>query len=132
VLWKIRPMSKADEPFAYSSWLKSFRDAPAVSGVSNTVYYKCHHDLVEAILSDPNTVAHIACAPDDDSQIFGYIVGSAGVCHWVYVKHPFRTFGLARDLVALIQPKVHTTKARPSSLIGNSVYNPYEQWKFYK
>jgi len=125
-------MAKADESFIYSSWLKSFRDAPAVSGVSNTVYFKCHHDLVEAILNDPSVSTHIACAPDDDSQIFGYIVGSVGVCHWVYVKHPLRTVGIAKELMALIKPSVHTTKARPSTLIGNSVYNPYEQWKYYK
>lgn len=136
MLWQLRPGNKADESFYYSSWLKSFRDASLVSGISNTVYYSRFHDLIENLLNDPLTAVVVACSPDDPEQIFGYCVATiadtGNVLHWVYIKHPFRKFGIARDMVGKVSPVVHTTKARPSAALGNSVYDPFALLKFYK
>lgn len=128
MLWKLRAPTKDDESFIYSSWLQSFRSAPLVYGVPNTIYFKRFHDVLENLFKASSTRITIACSPDDPEQIFGYSVYSdlpLPVLHWVYVKHPFRGFGIARDLCSRVSPKLHTTKARESSLVKASAYDPF-------
>lgn len=130
-----RPLKKEDESFVYSSWLKSHRDSRMVHGVTDTLYYPQFHDLIENVMKDPSTKIVVACDPIDDQHIFGYAVGSLGpipTVYWVYVKHPFRNFGLAKHLVAEFKPAIHTTLARPTSLVGDSAYNPFAMWRFCK
>lgn len=98
----IRPGVVEDIRFIFNSWLKSYRDANAVAGVPNTLYFKGQHEVVERILARPGLLVLVACTPEDEKQILGYVVASetkAGtVLHWLYVKHPFRGFGIAREL----------------------------------
>lgn len=128
----IRPATKDDHSFIYSSWLKSFRDGPAVKGITNQTFYKEQHDLIESLLLDPTTTALVACNPSDDSQIYGYIVASGSVLHWVYVKLTFRQFGIAKtlELGAVKGDKkfyTHLPKMmhRTCSQFANYEYNPY-------
>ncbi len=126
MLWSLRPAAKEDESLIFSSWLKSHRDSPTVSGVSNTVYYARFHDLIEAILSAPDTQVTVACSPTDPEQIFGYSVRQGDVLHWVYVKHAFRKYGLGKVLADTF--KIHTTRARESSVTKDSCFDPFILW----
>jgi hypothetical protein len=106
-----------------------------VTGVSDTIYYAKYHEMIEEILKDPTTAVRVACDPTDADQIFGYIVGSLApvpTAYWTYVKHPFRNFGVGKALMADIKPAIHCTLARPTSLIGDSAYNPFAMWKYVK
>lgn len=132
---RIRPMAKADESFIYHSWLKSYRDSPTVRSIPNTIYFARHHDVIERIFKDPSTVVNIACNPEDENQIYGYIVGGTvgPVVHWVYVKHPFRGAGIG----ALLEKSVvgdngatavytHRVKQMDRLLKDKTyTYNPY-------
>lgn len=92
----LRAARGEDLPFIFNSFLKSYRDAPAVSGVPNTLYYDGQHALIERLLKDGKAI--VACATDDPEQIMGYGIGGASVIHWIYVKHPFRGFGIGKAL----------------------------------
>lgn len=134
---KIRVAAVEDVPFIFSSWLKSYRDAPAVRSVPNSIYYAEHHGIIESIINSPNLVSLVACDPQDESQIFGYLIGEnmgeGFVLHWVYVKYPFRRFGVARLLLNAARQAVpgwlqysHAGKSY-DQLTRNKdyIYNPY-------
>jgi GNAT superfamily N-acetyltransferase len=134
----LRDMEGQDAPFIFSSWLKSYRESPAVRSVPNQVYYKQHHALIENIFLDPNCVAIVAHPPGEPNVIAGYLVAEkyedSGllVVHWAYVKHSYRGQGLFRQLVeeAKEQTLIHcfthfTTKIRQPAKEAGFIYNPY-------
>lgn len=143
MLWNLRQYNpKTDESFIFNSWLKSFKDSRIVSGVSSTVYFAEMHSVIKGILDSPSTTVIMACDQADSSTIFGYIVaqqvGAALVIQWVYVKHPFRNFGVGRHLEAAVKSttphesiaytlatKLTDTLTRKDSY----VYNPFINWK---
>jgi GNAT superfamily N-acetyltransferase len=102
VPFNIRSAAVDDIPFVFNSWLKSYRDAPAVRAVPNTTYYAEHHAIIEKIFSSAGLVLLVACDATESKQIFGYAVGertSKGFAiHWVYVKFPFRRFRIGAAL----------------------------------
>lgn len=102
-LFTLRSVGERDMPFVYHSFLKSFRDSPDTVGIPNDLFYEQQHDVVESLVRSPLARAVVACAPDDPDQIYGYIIGrdcgQYRVLDWVYVKHPFRNYGIARALV---------------------------------
>lgn len=138
--FNIRPANLEDIPFIFSSWLKSYRDAPAVRSVPNTIYYAQHHKIIEQIFSSKGLRVFIACDQEESSQIFSYVVGEVtpdGVTiHFIYSKFPFRNFGIAtaleKHLTDLNPGQVQFSHAGKNHdrLIKNRkyVYNPYLVW----
>lgn len=139
-LFTLRGLAKDDVSFVFNSLLKSYRDSPTVAGVPNTIYYASHHAVVEALLQSPHAKVLVACNSDDSSQIFGYLIGrdlgDVRVLDWLYVKHPFRGYGIARSLeqaflasCANPQAPVHFThRVKQTDRLMKSrayVYNPY-------
>ena len=133
---QVRKAGRADIPFITSSWLRSFRDGYLVRSIPNTVYYYQHHKILEALL--PRSVVLIACNEENPDQILGWIcaevVDTALVIHYMYVKQPFRKFGIAKRLVGILEesespPAVMVTHSTPISrpIIKDKgwVYNPY-------
>lgn len=113
-----------------------------VSGVSSTVYFAEMHEVIKGILNAPNTTLIVACDRDDSSTIFGYAVaqqiGAALVIHWVYVKHPFRNFGVGRHLEAAVKGTVphesiaYTLATKLTDVLTRKdqyVYNPFILFK---
>ena len=102
-LWMLRPLEKGDESFVYASWLKSYRDAPAMKNVRNSVYFKRQHDVIEYLFGKDLVTGIVACNPENRNEIYGYIIGeyrgSSVIVHWVYTKFSLRGFGVAKDLI---------------------------------
>lgn len=137
----IRVAELADIPFIFNSWLKSYRDAPAVKNVPNTIYFSEHHKVIEHILNAKGLMILVACNPDDRDQICGYIVGELSendsIVHWLYCKHPFRKMGIGRaleaaflDLAPAKQALTYTHMSKISDRIQrlkSYTFNPYKQ-----
>lgn len=140
---EIRPAIIGDVPFIFNSWLKSYRDAGAVAGVVNDVYYKEHHDVIERILNGGGLQALVVCNKEHQEQIYAYLVGTieadAATVHWLYTKHPFRRLHMARTLFETFNAMhphrtvyfSHRTKAAHPLVdnlnkIRNLEYNPYK------
>lgn len=102
MMWLLRDPKSEDVPFVFNSWLKSFRDGPAMSNMANDTFYKGTHACIENVAKSPACKVVVACDPNDPNMIFGYgvaeLVGTDLVLHWIYVKHPFRAFGLGRAI----------------------------------
>lgn len=117
MLWQLRAPTEDDVNFIFNSWLKSHRQSTLNADIGNQVYFKNMHDNIEAVIRSPNSHIVVACSPQkgDDNVIFGYCVGETVgeelVIHLVYVKHPFRSFGMGRDLESQLLKIPHTTVA---------------------
>ena len=133
---QIRKAQKSDIPFITSSWLRSNRDGFMVRSVPNTVYYYKHHKILESLL--PRGIVIVACNEEDPDQILGWccaeVLDTALVIHYIYIKQPFRRFGIASRMIALLKqteqpPAIMVTHSNPMvrPLIKERkwVYNPY-------
>jgi GNAT superfamily N-acetyltransferase len=69
--------------------------------MTSTIYYTEHHKVVERLLR--GCQVYVACNKDDDSELYGYIcaenVDGIFVLHYIYVKHTYRMFGIAKQLL---------------------------------
>lgn len=113
----IRGMVDDDESFIYHSWLKSFRDAPAVSGLSDAVYFRSQSALIDRLLKASKVV--VAVSPYDDVVIRGWAVGEPerATLHYVYVRSQglHRRKGVATSLLdAIGEVKYYTHVREPA------------------
>ena len=140
---KIRPAKAEDLNFILNSWLKRYRDAIRARFVTDGVYYAYQHEAITKILQQPGLKAVVACNPDDEDQIYGYliaedhhIVPDLRLLHWLYVKGPLRRFGIAKALLESVndnsRKNVHYThKTKLVEFLDKDnqwIYNPYYCW----
>ena len=99
--FRIRRVEKQDIPFILSSWLKSFWNAPAVRGMTKTLYFRHEREAAVRLIQQSSIV--MAVNPEDGDEIYGYIVyevvDGAYIMHYVYVKQAYRRKGLATNLI---------------------------------
>jgi hypothetical protein len=125
----IRPLLETERPFVLSSWLKSYRNAPAVRLADNATYYAGQAASILKTLDRAETL--VAADPEDDNVIWGFIVSEGELIHYVYVKHLMRRNGLAHSLWCVAgKPTVATamTHAGESILRAHSdvlAFDPY-------
>lgn len=137
----IRPAEVTDIPFVYNSWLKSYRDAPAVRNVPNSIYFDAHHKLIEGVFGSQGLNVWVACDAQESERIYGYLVAEKieadVVVHFVYVKHSSRGQGIARaleqEILKLSPERIWFTaqnKALENKLVKERKYsfNPYLFW----
>lgn len=137
---QLRPVELGDVALVMSSWLSSYRDGPVGRLITDSVFYSETRPIVQALVSRCPPV--VACDPANPDSIYGWAcgerVGGALVVHFVYVRQPWRGWGIARQLVAALgyQPgeKLYAThvtsiyrtpRFRRSSLGRVVVNNPW-------
>ncbi len=95
-MWAIREYRPSDFNFIAHSFLRSQR---ARQGGLDSLYYPVFKERLETMLRISKV--HVMCAEADLDQIAGYVITSKiadwDVVHYLYVKHPFRRLGLAKD-----------------------------------
>lgn len=99
----LRALRDDDLPFVYKTWLDHYRQcSPTTRHIASDVFYPEQHALIERLLKSCVTV--VATPADDDSgqTILGYAVGErdSATLHWVYVKGPYRRFGVMGQMLS--------------------------------
>ena len=94
---KIREMSKEDLPFIYSSWIRSYagqnKDQP------KWAVYRLQMEAIKSVI--PLCRIYVATPETgDDDDICGWVCHFDRVYQFIYVKSPFRRFGVAKILMA--------------------------------
>ena len=101
-----RPITEDDMSFILNSWLKSYRNSEFAKDLANPVYFENHSKIIQHLLAKSNVI--IACNPEELTQIYGYSVfeqyESVTILHYIYVKFPYRKFGIAKNLFSFAQP----------------------------
>ncbi len=105
----IRPAVAADVPWIYSSWMKSYREhGSGIGRIPKEVYRVYHRRGIERITARDGMITIVACNPDDNEQIFGWLCGTvdfekkSAVLHFGHVKSERRRQGIMRALVAAL------------------------------
>lgn len=109
-MYQIRLAKPEDFNFVANSYLKSYRCSPEARPMINDIYYPEYKTRLEYMTRTATIL--VACATDDEDQIFGYLitslVGNYPLVHYVYVKAPFRCLGIAKSLAHVALPELGT------------------------
>ena len=104
-MFKIRDGTKDDLNFITNSWLKSSREnVPEFSNfkIDGTLFWPYMKVIIDHALK--RCLVRVAVDLADENHIIGYIVfdpyAEIRIIQWIYVKAPFRRFGVAKGLLA--------------------------------
>ncbi len=79
------------------SWLKSFYyTSKFCENLDWEVYFPNQSELIDRLLKKSKII--IAESLDNPDVVVGYIVYEGDIVHYVYVKHVFKRFGIAKEL----------------------------------
>lgn len=135
----IRPATKEDIPFVFSTWLRGykFNNQEMTWPIHTSTYYQHHQKVLEHVLVRPGVEVLVCCDGDDPWHIFGYLVlERPNIVHWIFVKKGLRDFTVARMLLKAAQiPEslegfefshfVRAVKVLWKSRRLKGTYNPY-------
>lgn len=94
--WIIRQPTPDDIAFIYATWLNSYYYDSWAKSIRKSVYYNNYKRVVDKLLNEADI--SIACMPENQNVIFGYMVTEPGIIHYSFVKEDFRHFGIAKAL----------------------------------
>lgn len=117
---EIREATDADFPFILDSWRKSYREVHATR-FPKIPFGPIFDERTKRLRGRANWL--VACAPDDRDYIFGWICGEPPMLHYVYVKKPYRGYGVAKRLI-MSDWGVSVPGATHWTPLAQKVYNP--------
>ena len=101
----IREFDPHDMGLIYQSWLRSYRFSDFARAIRVSIYFSEHRHVVDSLVN----TAKIVCAvnPEDPTHIYGWacmdLSGQLPIVHYVFIKPPYRGFGIAKLLLKGIQ-----------------------------
>jgi ribosomal protein S18 acetylase RimI-like enzyme len=105
---RVRGYLHEDQACIAWGWLHSYRSSPWARLMHPATYAKTQRVIIETLLSYAQdekypTQLLVACSPDDEHQIYGWLCGEMqrprALLHYVWVKSTFRRQGIASLLV---------------------------------
>lgn len=101
----IRSADPADLNFIINSHLRSMRTHPAFKRIPNEKYFTKQKEVLRDHLIAQKTL--VLCNPEDRGHIFGYVIGVPDErTFFIYIKHTYRKFGLAKRLLEALHPNL--------------------------
>lgn len=85
-------------PFMFNSWLMSFKKCKFAGVVTNNQYFTTYRATIEDLISRGATVK-FAVDSNNESRILGWICYEDNCLHYIYVKDPYLTWGVADALM---------------------------------
>ena len=134
---KFRPQKDEDRSLILNSWLKSFRNSHETRNVPKEIYYVAQEKVVEDTIDSVQVL--VAHHLEDVDHVLGYIVfendePNAAIIHYVFVKQPYRKFGIARSLWEQATKDASECFHTHTTYTGNTIlekhkstYNPYKK-----
>lgn len=126
---KIRKAVPNDLDFITASWLNSSYDTQK-RDLKKDIFFPNHNRMIKERM--PLLKCLVACNPEDEDQIYGYIVfNRPNTLHFGYTKSTFRLYRVFTRLLveAGIQAPVTVTHKAPAYKILEGkysfVFNPY-------
>ena len=121
---EIRGACLSDHNFVFDSWRRSFADSDFSKPINALVFFKGHHRVIEKILEKGQV--EIACSKEFPEEIRGWIAYDRDCLHFIYVKSPFRRFGVSRLLMNGHNFKEYShLNDNVKYILPGATYNPY-------
>lgn len=102
--YKIRDFRPEDLNFVLNSWLQSYwypfyrRRLGLRREFPRNTYFRIMEGRIKELIGDGAGI-QVACNPELEDQIFGWMFAARGIVYYVFVKNPFRRQGIARKLL---------------------------------
>lgn len=125
----VRSALTGDVSFIYNSWLKSFRDGSLWAQlIPSPLYFLSEKKVIDKLILETDVL--IACNPESEDQIFGYVVADNSIkdvtlLHYVYVKQPYRGLGFA---VKLIENALPPTASRDHVIVASHMTRAFNEY----
>lgn len=95
----IRSAVPGDLDFIYKTWLSSYRYYSSLGTFCrNSIFFDNYRQVIDRVLSKPESAVLVACMKDEPNIIFSYLVYEPDVLHYVFTKGAFQGHGFARRL----------------------------------
>lgn len=124
---KIKKMEAEYVPFLFNSWLMSFKKSKFAGVVTNKQYFATYRATIEDLISRGAEVL-FAVDPNNESRILGWICFEENCLHYIYVKDPYLTWGVADKLMdasGLSSNAHYTFKYRQvEAALPNGIWTP--------
>jgi len=108
----IRPGQREDRPFLFSTFVNGYERSHYAHGASARTLAA----LFGTVLSHPDWALAVACPPDDDGAIVGWILyrpetsDRAPALAWLHVRGAYRRRGVGKALLAHAGARVGATQ----------------------
>jgi len=133
-----RESREEDRVFVVSSWLDSFRESHTAGMIAMATFYDKMWGEIENLMDRSGSRTIIACNAGDPNQLHGFVTFDLDtgtdppVVHYLYVKAPFRRWGIARGLFAAAginseRPMDYTFKTSVVVRLANKI--PLARWQ---
>lgn len=140
--FRLRPMRPSDRALVAHSWRASYEGAPAVRGADRDHYRAEMIKTVDRLLDKAQV--RVACDPEDEDTIVGWVAFTGREFHWAYVKDAFRNECKVPDLLEGVPIDAYTFRGREieRALLGldgceyktdpkgSVVWSPPRGWRF--
>lgn len=105
-----REMEEGDIPLILDSWTRQVRDCAPLLKLTHPEFVSLHRPKIIDLITEHGVT--VACSPNDNSIIYGYICYNDEFLHIVYVRSPYRQQGVATGLLPEgLKYLTHKTKA---------------------
>lgn len=134
----MRPATADDLAFFFATALQSyFYSSSNNRHIIPSVFFIEHKAIFEKILKRQSAALSIACLEEDPAVIIGFILAESlrNTLHYIYVKRPFRRFGVARKMLESAEIDIARCNATHwtndfsaimrKKCYNSLVYNPY-------
>lgn len=133
---KLRPPKPSDLNFIQSTFSKCIKKESSLGrSCSTKVFYSEFAQVIDHLLS--NSSVSVACNPDNEDQIFGYMIHDPSTIHFVFIKSIYQNLNIAKEMIQEIFPdeKVlsfsFSTNAskKISNTHPNLIFNPFSLYR---
>lgn len=91
---RIREARDGDFGFILDTWRRSFEGAAAVAGADPNHLFTELAIVVGRAVKRPGSVVRVACDPEDDDVLLGFVAVNGTELHYAYVKRDLRNHGI--------------------------------------
>lgn len=141
-LVEFREVEDSDMAYIHSSWMRGMKNTYQTQHLHHHQWIPVQRNIIRNCLK--NSEVHIAYFKDDITSIVGYIVCDGPILHWINVKHTYRGYGIAKEMIkrygyelryySHTPPLPFARKQRRTKELKDKVslvYHPFYVWENY-
>ena len=130
IAYKGEKLPEQYRALVYSKWLRSLRYGNDYFRlIDSRSYFKVYHLFISKLLSQSDSVVHLAVLGDDYDVVLGFSVSRNNLLDYVHVHKDYRRTGIGTSLVpAGIDFITHITRQGMSfwnNRLKDAVFNPF-------
>ncbi len=105
---RIRDARDSDFGFILDTWRRSFEGAPAVVDADPNHLFGELAIMIGRALKRAGAIVRVACDPEDDDVLLGFVACNGSELHYAYVKRDLRNHGIVPAMLDGLEIRSYT------------------------